>query len=412
MKKLIFLLLIVLVINDIDIILQAGNPRITKEEAKNKILSALRSAGSKVKYNYPSNYQKYVTDLTSTTIVKFDQILHTKIDSLKWTHNFPDKTINQFKAIKYSKNTISYETFEFSYDKARTKIGNVFGVATKLDDDYVYFAYVKGEANAKAIIQFNSIPYEDCTRFLFFKSCETKHRREKRGFKINELQIIENALKAKFYETLNSILDLDQQKMIERFKNFAQRKKTPYPLYRERYNPIFKTFLDFKTVNLYSIYSIDNLKKSGFDQNSINNIKKIFNKPNNYVEVYQTIKSDSNEHKLKMGVAYAVQGKIILSYVDGQCVTQNYKDYCLNGNKLFLLIFRNQFQTCADDPECVNSCDKYKKLVRDPIVPWNDIPNIKKNFLRALPEYLINLQKILLAEITNKVSNILNDIKF
>ena len=34
MKKLIFLLLIVLVINDTDVILQAGNPGITKEEAK------------------------------------------------------------------------------------------------------------------------------------------------------------------------------------------------------------------------------------------------------------------------------------------------------------------------------------------------------------------------------------------
>ena len=412
MKKLIFLLLIVLVINNTDVILQAGNPGITKEEAKNKIISALRSAGSKVKYNYPSNYQKYVTDLTSTTIVKFDQILHTKIDSLKWSHNFPDKTINKFKAIKYSKNTISYETFEFSYNKARTKIGNVFGVATKLDDNYVYFAYVKGEANAKAIIQFNSIPYRHCSRFLFFKSCETRHRREKRGFNYNELQIIENALKAKFYETLNSILDLDQQKMIERFKNFAQRKKTPYPLYHERYNPIFKTFLDFKTVNLYSIYAIDNLKHSGFDQNSINNIKRIFNKPNNYVEVYQTIKNDGNEHKLKMGVAYAVQGRIILSYVDGQCLTQNYKDYCLNGNNWIIHILRNQFQTCADDPECVNSCNKYKKLVRDPNNPWKDIPILNKIFFKEIPEYAINRQKIFLAEITNKTSNILNDIKF
>ena len=62
----------------------------------------------------------------------------------------------------------------------------------------------------------------------------------------------------------NSILDLDQQKMIERFKNFAQRKRMPYPLYYERYSPIFKTFLDFKTVNLNSTYAIDNLKYSGF----------------------------------------------------------------------------------------------------------------------------------------------------
>ena len=81
MKKQIILLFIVFLINN------GKSAGLTKEEAKNKILTALRNAGSRIKYRYPVNYQKYLTDLTSTTIVKFDQILHSKIESLK-TQNF------------------------------------------------------------------------------------------------------------------------------------------------------------------------------------------------------------------------------------------------------------------------------------------------------------------------------------
>ena len=399
MKKLIFLLLIVLVINDTDVILQAGNPGITKEEAKNKIISALRSAGSKVKYNYPSNYQKYVTDLTSTTIVKFDQILHTKIDSLKWSHNFPDKTINKFKAIKYSKNTISYETFEFSYNKARTKIGNVFGVATKLDDNYVYFAYVKGEANAKAIIQFNSIPYRHCSRFLFFKSCETRHRREKRGFNYNELQIIENALKAKFYETLNSILDLDQQKMIEKFKTLASMKRTSYPSFYKKYVVTVKTYLDFKTTSLYSTNDVQSLKNKDFNEKTRNLIKNIFGKPNNSVNIYLITKDETDELRLKMGVAYSVGGRILLSYVDAISESKRYEKYCNMKED-------PSKETCLDDSVCVEECKAYEKLVKDPKHPEKDIQGFNKK------QYKNNLKKILLADVTNEVYDILKEIKF
>jgi hypothetical protein len=238
MKKLIFSLLIIQIINEkIDKRHIIPNLLISKEEAKNKILNVLRKEGSKAKYHYPLNYKNYFTNLRSTAIIKFDQIHFSQIDSLKTTHNFPIETINKFKKMKYVSNTMVYETFEFSINKARTKIENIFGVATRLDPNNLYFAYVQGEASANAIIQFETVSYQSCSTILFWEKCETKYKKVKRGFTNSELDIIKEALKAKFYQTLNSILDLDKQKAFSRFKQLAKSKRVSYPQYYQKYAP-------------------------------------------------------------------------------------------------------------------------------------------------------------------------------
>lgn len=41
--------------------------------------------------------------------------------------------------------------------KTKTKIENVFGIATRLDEKFLYFAYIKGDTSGKVIYQYNVI---------------------------------------------------------------------------------------------------------------------------------------------------------------------------------------------------------------------------------------------------------------
>ena len=63
-------------------------------------------------------------------------------------------------------------------------------------------------------------------------------------------------------------------------------------------------------------------------------------------------------------------------------------------------------ETCLDDSVCVEECKAYEKLVKDPKHPEKDIQGFNKK------QYKNNLKKILLADVTNEVYDILKEIKF
>ena len=130
------------------------NLEITKEEAKQKIFNNLREQAKKYISKYPAGLNKLITNLASTTSIKLDEVPISSIDSLKQTHNLPDDIITKFKAIKYTKEIV-FELFTFKNIKSNTTIENIFGVATRLDSDQIFFVYVRGIAKAKAIKQFN-----------------------------------------------------------------------------------------------------------------------------------------------------------------------------------------------------------------------------------------------------------------
>ena len=100
--------------------------------------------------------------------------------------------------------------------------------------------------------------------------------------------------------------------MIDKFKRLALSKRTSFPAYYKKYVMTVKTYLDFKTISLYSINAIQNLKNSVFNDKTINSIKNTFGKP---IDIYQITKHEIDELKLKMGVAYYVGGRVLLSYV-------------------------------------------------------------------------------------------------
>ena len=142
MKRLISLILISIIICDIietneDHV--SPNLLMSKDQAKTQLLNSLRSSAAKYKYTYPSNYSNYVQNLASSTIVKFDQIEHNRVDDLQRTHNFPPETVTKFKAIKYSKNAVTFEEFKFDRNVGTSKLENVFGVVTRLDEQFVFF---------------------------------------------------------------------------------------------------------------------------------------------------------------------------------------------------------------------------------------------------------------------------------
>ena len=427
-KNVIILLFFINLINSINTF-STPNLKLSRDDAKAKIVEALRKEASNLKYKYPSNYQNLITNLASTTIIKFDNVQINRIDTLKRIHSFPDSVINQFKKIKYLNGVISYEKFEFSHGKSITKIEYVFGVVTRLNDKDIYFAYVKGNANGKEIYQYNIVPYRDCSRFLFFSSCSTKHKKVKRGLMTHELNTIKQALNAKFYETLNSILDLDQQRIIELFKNHAKRVVKQYPKEFEKHVVLYKSFLDFYTINLKT-YSIDSLKNKGFNQESINKIKSL-SRISQHVDIYQTIKDNKNEHELIIGVALKTNNNILLSYVLGRSNAKYLEGYCEHylptGFTSFHSFNQNQIITinqCQDDEECIEACKVFKNKNQKFNIPIGFNKgffgnNRKKN---SIFEYHLEMiekmrietigKQLLVAVLTQNLVNILNDIKF
>ena len=160
-----------------------------------------------------------------------------------------------------------------------------------------------------------------------------------------------------------------------------------------------KTYLDFKTTSLYSTNDVQSLKNKDFNEKTRNLIKNIFGKPNNSVNIYLITKDETDELRLKMGVAYYVGGRVLLSYVDAISQSKRYEKYCNMEED-------PSKETCLDDSVCVEECNAYKKIVKDPKHPEKDIPGFNKK------QYNNNLKQILLADVTNDVYDILKEIKF
>ena len=379
------------------------NLKISKDEAKTKIFNFLRGEAKKYVLKYPPGIEKLITNIASTTSIKLDQVAINQIDSLKSKHEFPDDVIQKFKKIKYVKDTISYELFKFNIQRSKTSIENVFGVVTRLDENNIYFSYVKGNANAKAIPQYNSVPYRKCRNYIVARRCKTKHKNVKRGYNEIELNNIKTALMAKFYETLNSVLDLDQQKIIDLFKQFVKAHVKPNPKDSEKYIVNQKTTLDFHTFYIGLNGFENRLKQLGFNDATINNIKSC-NTNGKHVQLYHEIRDEPQKKDFIAGIALNTGNNILLSYAIGRGEVKLYHNYChYTYTKKKRHRLRKKRETihvnedCDDDDECVQSCNKFKQ--RNP-----SIPDASK--AGAI------IKQSVFAELTQGINKILNGIHF
>ena len=386
------------------------NLKLSKEEAKTKIFSFLREQAKKYISKYPKGLSNLATNLASTTSIKLDQLEISSIDSLKQTHNLPDDIIIKFKAIKYTNNEISFELFTFKNIKSNSNIDNIFGVVTRIDKNNIFFAYVRGNAKAKLITQFDTIRVKKCRKILFVKKCRHSNRKVKRGFKANELNIIQDGLMAKFYETLNSVLDLDQQKMIDIFKKYSRKLIKQFPSNYKRFIVNPQTYLNFRTIYLNLNNFEDQLKKIGFNNDSINKIKSISNQKGKSIELYQTIKDELLTQHFIVSVALNIEKNIILSYAIGRGEVKLYYNYCYYAyqvkkrkrlRKKKVLVEKNE--VCLDDDQCLSSCEEFKKINPNPINPLSG-KEVEKN-KKIIKESVI-------AELTQGINKILEDIQF
>lgn len=383
----------------------------TPENIKAQIINKLREEAQKYIFEYPTNTPFLITNLASSTTITMDKVEFTQIENLKKTHNFPDDVMKSFKAIKYAKNIISYEKFTFTTKKTQTSIEIVFGIGVRLDEKYFYVAYVKGNSSGKMIQQFGLQPYKKCWKILFWEHCKTKNKKVKRGYNENELKDIQQALKAKYAEILKSILDLEQKKILDIFKEYAKDIKRRYLSYSNYRTHIVNkhSSVDFYT-NVINFKDVESTFKGHLPNAMITDIKKYVNDKNNYnFKKYVTEKTkDLKEVKLHAIVAYKSNGKLYVSYAKGISYIDLYYTYCsyLKGNKI-------ANEDCDFDDECVDTCldfiTRVKTKPEDPLNPSG------KNAKEKKAKKNKNIESIAgagLADLSSIIYNILDGIHF
>ena len=364
------------------------------EEVKSKIMSALRKEAAKYRYNYPSGYYNIMTNLASTTSIKMDQIFYNQIDRLTYSHGFPPDVVNKIKKIKYVQNTLVYDSFSFSNSKSSTNLQSIFGIGARIDSQYLYVVYVKGESSAKSIQQYKTVRTKKCKGWWIFKSCKYVNERVTRGFTTAELDKMKQALKAKYAETMNNVLDLEQQKMIDKFKSYANevKKQLPYPSNYARFIVDSKTTLDFKTVTYGNPYP------PVFSSDIQSDIRSIQNKPNSIKPFFYTNGAKSNPKALyfMIGVIYNnAQNKVTVSYAYGTGSVKLYHGYC------------DQVFQCLVDIECTINCNNFKKKYKNIENPLNPKLNAQ-----VRQKNIENIQNYVYAELINSVVKTLNGIVF
>ncbi len=364
------------------------------EEVKSKIMSALRKEAAKYRYNYPSGYSSIMTNLASTTSIKMDKILYGQIDGLRFTHGFPPDVVNKIKKIKYIQNNLVYDSFSFSNSKSSTNLQSTFGIGARIDSQFLYVVYVKGESSAKTIQQYQTVRTKKCKGWWIFKSCKYVNERVTRKFTAAELNKMMQALKAKYAETMNNVLDLEQQKMIDKFKSYANevKKQLPYPSNYARFIVDSKTTLDFKTVTYGNPYP------SVFSSDIQSDIRSIQNKPNSIKPFFYTngVKSNPKELFFMIGVIYNnPQNKVTVSYAFGTGSIKLYHGYC------------DQVFQCLVDIECTINCNNFRKKYKNIENPLNPKLNTQ-----ARQKNIENIQNYVYSELINNVVKTLNGIVF
>jgi hypothetical protein len=374
------------------------------DQVKAKILNELRKEANKYRFSFPTGTSSLITDLASTTQIKMDKITYNQIDSLKNTHNFPIDVISKFKKLKYLKNNVVYDSFTFSKKRSKTSTEIVFGIGARLDETYLYVTYVKGLSSGKEIPQYKQVKYRQCKRFLFIKNCKNKYKKVRRGLTDSELIKIKEALKAKYGQMLNSVLDLDQQKMLNKFKMYSREIQRQYPItnYNRQYIVNSFTNLDFRTSKV-NYQDVKKVFGKIFPQDICNGIISYSNKKG---QTYQFFKiSDTKEIKeinFLIGIAYNINNQFLISYAKGKGTANLYHGYCFyqNGKE-----YKNI--DCLFDEDCMKDCKEYSKkyqsIIKNPL---------KFNNLNDLKNFIFSIKKSIYAELAKNLVKILDGIQF
>ena len=363
---------------------QTPNLLSSPEEIKEKIMKALRNAASNYKKVYPKSCTRLIKNLGSETSIKFNKILFSDIDRLRFTHGFPPDIINKFKKLKYLERELIYDSFI------------TFGIGARIDSQYIYIAYVKAITSGQLIRQYNLVPTESCHGILWWRSCYTIKRIVYRGFNTTETNIILETLKAKYAQILNEVLDLENQKMIDKLKEHVRNtlNKYPYPYNYGKFIVNTRVTVDFGNSHGMIIYHYL------FPQSLMNQLKSIENKPNTILPFFTSNIDTIYQTRVNFVIGVACvneKNQMRISYATGIGDANLYHGYC------------DKEDDCNADDECKKDCETFRKKyknIENALHPGgsNEQQKIKNN--KDIIYKAIN------AELIRTITKILNGIQF
>ena len=326
--------------------------RKTYSEEKKKAFSQLRKYVSQESSKFPKNYDSLITNLGAKTEFKMGKTSIKKIDFL----NLPRQVKDKFKAVKYSKGSVTYELIKYNVYTGSVKVNNFFGIASRLNQNELFYAYVNGNSYADPLQQYNYINVKSCSRFLFWENCKNNKVPQEREFTKNEISTIQQALIVKFNQVLSTILDLDKQLILSAFKKVSSvlKKKPPSSI-----NLILdtKTFMDLKTLVSSNLNS---LKNYGITDICIKTISNIMNKDRYYTSFYDVLDKKDESIKIIFGVALRMNNQLIVSFIKGTAVCDTHHAVC----PLFSPVFKERQKLVPKrryPPYYKSICENYNK---------------------------------------------------
>ena len=325
----------------------------TYSEEKKKAFSQLRKYIAQESSKYPKNYESLITNLGAKTEFKMGKTQIKKIEYL----NLPRQVKDKFKAVKYSKGSVTYELIKYNVYTGSVKVINFFGIASRLNQNELFYAYVNGNSYADPLQQYIYINVKSCSRFLFWENCKNNKVPVEREFTPNEINIIKQALIIKFYQVLNTILDLDKQLILFAFKKVSSILKKRPPSSKDLILDT-KTFMDLQTKVLSP--NINNLNNYGLTNNCIKTISNIINKDKYYTSFYDVLEKYDEKIKIIFGVALRMNNQLIISFIKGTAVSDTYHAVC----PLYSPIFKEKQKIVPKRryPTYYKSlCDRYNK---------------------------------------------------
>ena len=115
-------------------------------------------------------------------------------------YGVPAYVAEKFQAAQFTKEVI-VNSFHFEISQGEGKLIEGIGII-EVQGDKAKFAYAESTNTGNLITQQIIIKFKECKKYAFIKKCHNRERRENRGFKIEELDKIKQALREKSAQVL------------------------------------------------------------------------------------------------------------------------------------------------------------------------------------------------------------------
>jgi hypothetical protein len=116
-------------------------------------------------------------------------------------HDLPEEIENKFKAITLV-DSIEYETFLFEYKTPQGSLIEYVGAARR-DGSLVQIAWITCSSKGDVIQPVTLVQQRKCkSKMLFWKKCKNVEKQVPRGLNLDELNIVEQTIRADAYDYL------------------------------------------------------------------------------------------------------------------------------------------------------------------------------------------------------------------